>query len=169
VALLPEGGGARRLRRPRRVVFLFSFALPGIAERLGRRATHSLCLVAGGLGLLSVAVIESPALLFLSMTGVGIAWASILSMPYAILAGSLPADRTGTYMGIFNFFIVIPEIAAALFFGRVMQHVLGNDRLAAVVAGGAFLLLAALLTQRVRDEAAPGRGAAPEATALTGG
>jgi maltose/moltooligosaccharide transporter len=134
------------------VCFLFSFALPGVAARLGRRATHSLCLVAGGLGLLSVAVIKSPMLLMLSMTGVGIAWASILSMPYAILAGSLPADRTGTYMGIFNFFIVIPEIVAALGFGWVMLHLLGNDRLAAVVAGGAFMLLAALLTQRVRDE-----------------
>jgi maltose/moltooligosaccharide transporter len=134
------------------VCFVFSFALPGIAARLGRRTTHALCLVAGGLGLLSVAVIKSPMLLFLSMAGVGIAWASILSMPYAILAGSLPTDRTGTYMGIFNFFIVIPEIVAALFFGPVMLHLLDNDRMAAVVAGGGFMILAALLTQRVRDE-----------------
>jgi maltose/moltooligosaccharide transporter len=139
------------------VCFLFSFALPGLAARWGRKTTHSLCLVAGGLGLLSVAVIKSPLLLFLSMTGVGIAWASILSMPYAMLAGSLPADRTGTYMGIFNFFIVIPEIVAALVFGWVMLHLLDNDRMAAVVAGGAFMLVAALLTKRVRDEsAAPG-------------
>jgi maltose/moltooligosaccharide transporter len=141
------------------VCFLFSFALPVLAARWGRKTTHSLCLVAGGLGLLSVAVIKSPPLLFLSMTGVGIAWASILSMPYAILAGSLPADRTGTYMGIFNFFIVIPEIVAALAFGWVMLHLLGNDRMAAVVAGGSFMLLAALLTNRVRDEAdTPGGG-----------
>ena len=91
-------------------------------------------------------------LLFLSMAGVGIAWASILSMPYAMLAGSLPADRTGTYMGIFNFFIVIPEIVAALVFGQVMLHLLDNNRMAAVVAGGGFMLLAALLTQRVRDQ-----------------
>jgi maltose/moltooligosaccharide transporter len=138
------------------VCFLFSFALPAMAARLGRRTTHSLCLVAGGLGLLSVAVIHTPLLLFLSMAGVGIAWASILSMPYAILAGSLPADRTGTYMGIFNFFIVIPEIAASLCFGWVMLHLLDNNRLAAVVAGGVFLLVAALLTQRVRDGDEPG-------------
>jgi len=137
------------------VCFLFSFALPGIAARLGRRTTHTLCLVAGGLGLLSVAVIQSPPLLFVSMAGVGIAWASILSMPYAILAGSLPADRTGTYMGIFNFFIVIPEIVASLGFGWVMLHLLDNNRMAAVVAGGAFMLLAALLTQRVRDDHEP--------------
>jgi len=139
------------------VCFAFSFALPALAARLGRRLTHTLCLVAGGLGLLSVAVIHHKVLLFLSMTGVGIAWASILSMPYAILAGSLPADRTGTYMGIFNFFIVIPEIVASLAFGWVMLHLLDNNRLAAVVAGGAFMLLAALLMQRVRDEAVPAR------------
>ncbi len=134
------------------VCFAFSFALPGLAERLGRRHTHSLCLTLGGLGLLSVAFIHHPWLLLVSMTGVGIAWASILSMPYAMLASSLPADRTGTYMGIFNFFIVIPEILAALCFGWIMRNLLGNNRLSALLAGGAFMLLAALLTQRVRDE-----------------
>ncbi|HVQ32092.1 MAG TPA: MFS transporter [Vicinamibacteria bacterium] len=134
------------------VCFLFSFALPELAARVGRRATHSLCLALGGCGLLSVAMIHDKYLLMLAMVAVGIAWASILSMPYAILAGALPAERTGTYMGIFNFFIVIPEIVAALGFGWVMRHVLGNNRLAALVAGGAFLLLAALLMQRVRDE-----------------
>jgi maltose/moltooligosaccharide transporter len=72
-------------------------------------------------------------------------------MPYAILAGSLPADRTGTYMGIFNFFIVLPEIAASLLFGWFMLHVLDNNRLAAVVAGGVFMLVAAVLTQRVKE------------------
>ncbi len=87
------------------------------------------------------------------MTGVGIAWASILSMPYAMLAGSLPAAQTGVYMGIFNFFIVIPEIVASLGFGWVMAHLLGNNRLAAVVAGGVFLALAALLVLRVKEEA----------------
>ena len=72
------------------------------------------------------------------MAGVGIAWASVLAMPYAILAGSLPAEKTGVYMGIFNFFITIPEIIASLFFGWVMLHLLHNNRLAAVVAGGCF-------------------------------
>ena len=86
------------------------------------------------------------------MAGVGIAWASILSLPYAILSGSLPEARTGVYMGIFNFFIVIPEIVASLGFGFVMGHVLGNNRMAAVVAGGVFLGIAALLMQRVEDE-----------------
>jgi maltose/moltooligosaccharide transporter len=134
------------------VCFAFSFVLPRIALALGRRHTHSLCLLMGAAGLLSVAVIHDKHLLFLSMFGVGIAWASILSMPYAILAGSLPPGKTGVYMGIFNFFIVLPEIAASLGFGWVMQHWLGNDRLAAVVAGGVFLVIAAGLTQLVRDD-----------------
>jgi len=133
------------------VCFVFSFFLPSVAARLGRRNTHSLCLLCGAAGLLSVAIIHDKYLLLLSMTGVGIAWASILSMPYAILAGSLPPARTGVYMGIFNFFIVIPEIAASLGFGWVMAHLLDNNRLAAVVAGGLFLALAAVLVQRVHD------------------
>jgi len=143
------------------VCFLFSFALPRIAQALGRRLTHALCLGAGALGLLSVAVIHDKHWLLLSMTGVGIAWASILAMPYALLSASLPAARTGVYMGIFNFFIVIPEILASLGFGWVMLHLLDNDRLAAVVAGGAFLALAALLVLRVQDVAA----ASPRAAA----
>ncbi|HEY2946223.1 MAG TPA: MFS transporter [Vicinamibacteria bacterium] len=133
------------------VCFVFSFFLPSVAARLGRRHTHSLCLLCGAAGLLSVAIIHDKYALLLSMTGVGIAWASILSMPYAILAGSLPPHRTGVYMGIFNFFIVLPEIAASLGFGWVMAHLLDNNRLAAVIAGGVFLALAAVLVQRVRD------------------
>lgn len=133
------------------VCFGFSFVLPALAKSLGRRMTHSICLVCGGLGLLSVAMIHSKYLLMLSMTGVGIAWASTLSMPYSILAGSLPEGKTGVYMGIFNFFIVIPEITASLGFGWVMGHLLNNNRMAAVVAGGSFFLVAALLTHRVED------------------
>jgi maltose/moltooligosaccharide transporter len=136
------------------VCFAFSFVLPAMARRLGRKRTHALCLTAGALGLLSVGVIHQKELLLASMAGVGIAWASILSMPYAILAGALPAARTGLYMGIFNFFIVIPEIAASLGFGWVMAHLLDNDRLAAVIAGGAFMLVAALLALAVREPAA---------------
>jgi len=134
------------------VCFAFSFALPAIARVLGRRATHTLCLLTGAAGLLSVGVIHSKLPLLLAMAGVGVAWASTLSMPYAILAGSIPPARTGTYMGIFNFFIVIPEIVASLGFGWVMLHLLANNRLAAVTAGGGFMGLAALLMQRVREE-----------------
>ncbi len=134
------------------VCFVFSFLLPRIAAKLGRRMTHSLCLLCGAAGLLSVGLIHDKNLLLLSMTGVGIAWASILSIPYAILAGSLPSAKIGLYMGIFNFFIVLPEIAASLGFGWVMQHLLGNNRLAAIVAGGVFMVIAAGLMQLVRDE-----------------
>ncbi len=133
------------------VCFAFSFLLPRLARTAGRKGAHSACLLAGAAGLLSVLVIHNKYLLLLSMTGVGIAWASILSMPYAILAGAIPAEKTGTYMGIFNFFIVIPEIIASLGFGWVMNHVLNNNRLAAVVAGGFALVLAALLMLRVHD------------------
>ncbi len=135
------------------VCFLFSLFLPRIARQLGRKTTHAVCLLAGSLGLLSVAAISKPALLLLSMTGVGIAWASILSMPYSILAGSIPPAKTGVYMGIFNFFIVIPEILASLGFGIVMSRVLNNNRMAAVVAGGVLLAVAALLVTRVREHA----------------
>ena len=92
------------------VCFAFSLVLPVIANKLGRKNTHSLCLLCGALGLISVAIIHDKYILLLTMVGVGIAWASTLSMPYAVLAGSLPSGKTGVYMGIFNFFIVIPEI-----------------------------------------------------------
>src|SRR4029434_4920194 len=132
------------------VCFAFSFALPVVAERLGRRLTHGLCLLMGAVGLVSVAFVGNKYLLLVSMVGVGVAWASVLSMPYSILAGALPPGKTGTYMGIFNFFIVIPEILAALVFGRIMEQVLtddsalvrllgGDNRLAAVVIGGVCL------------------------------
>ncbi len=93
-------------------------------------------------------------LLLLSMTGVGIATASILSMPYALLADALPVARIGVYMGIFNMFIVLPEIAAALGFGWVMNHWLHNNRLLAVVGGGISMLAAALLMRFVEDSPA---------------
>jgi maltose/moltooligosaccharide transporter len=138
------------------ICFAFSFALPAVAERLGRRLTHGLCLLTGALGLLSVAAIDDRYLLLLSMVGVGVAWASTLSMPYAILAGALPDGKTGIYMGIFNFFIVIPEILAALGFGTLLERLLtnesalvvylgGDNRLAVVVIGGLSLVVAAAL------------------------
>lgn len=133
------------------VCFLFSFALPSLARAWGRKNTHSVCLLCGAAGLISVVFVHSKYPLLFGMVGVGIAWASTLSMPYAMLAAILPPNRTGVYMGIFNFFVVVPEILASLFFGYLMLHVLHNNRMYAVVTGGACLLIAALLTQRVRD------------------
>ncbi|HEY3285943.1 MAG TPA: MFS transporter [Gemmatimonadaceae bacterium] len=135
------------------VCFIVAFMLPPLAHRTSRKITHALCLLAGSAGLLSVSVITNPNWLLLSMVGVGIAWASTLSMPYSILAGAIPAGKTGVYMGIFNFFIVIPEIIASLGFGWVMNNLLDNNRMAAIIAGGVFLAIAALLVTRVKDRA----------------
>jgi maltose/moltooligosaccharide transporter len=151
------------------VCFAFSFALPIIARKLGRKKTHALCLLCGGFGLLSVMFIHDKYLLLLTMVGVGIAWASTLSMPYAVLAGSLPEGKTGIYMGIFNFFIVIPEILASLFFGWIMNHLLDNNRIAAVAAGGVFMLLAAVLMVRVVEPGAELVSSPQEASALAVG
>ena len=134
------------------VTFAFSFALPYIAENFGRTRTHFLCLLCGAVGLLSVGIINNQYGLLLSMAGVGIAWASILSMPYSILVRHLPANKTGMYVGIFNFFIVIPEILAALFFGWVMGHLLNNNELHAVMTGGAMMLIAAFIALTVNDK-----------------
>jgi len=133
------------------VCFLFSFFIPRIVDLIGKKWTHTLCLLCGAAGLLFVGIIHNQYLLLISMTGVGIAWASILSMPYAILSGAIPPERTGVYMGIFNFFIVLPEIIASLVFGWFMMHVLDNNRLLAVLAGGIFMIIAALLTLRVKE------------------
>jgi maltose/moltooligosaccharide transporter len=134
------------------VTFLFALSLPYLAWKIGRKFTHALCLTAGALGLISVAFISTPNMLFLSMTGVGIAWASILSMPYAMLSGCLPENKIGIYMGIFNFFIVLPEIIASLFFGWVMANVLDNNRLVAVMLGGILMIVAGLLCLRIDEK-----------------
>lgn len=127
------------------VTLVFAFILPFIADGLGRKLTHSLCLLCGALGLISVSWVHDKNLLFVSMIGIGIAWTSILSMPYAMLSGCLPKEKVGIYMGIFNFFIVLPEIIASLGFGWLMEHVLHQNRLAAVQIGGALMTLAALI------------------------
>ena len=126
------------------VTFAFSFTIPFWVAKLGKKLTHTSCLIIGGLGLISVNFIHEPWMLYLSMSMVGIAWASILSMPYSMLAGSIPQEKMGIYMGIFNFFIVLPEILASLFFGLIMEHYLHNDRLAAVLIGGVLLCVAGI-------------------------
>jgi maltose/moltooligosaccharide transporter len=135
--------------------FVVAFGLPALARATSRRATHAAALVCGGVALLSVYVIHDPYLLLVTMVGVGIAWASILSMPYAILSGSLPPERMGVYMGIFNFFIVIPEIVAAVAFGPLIRGLFGatnpNAPLYMVMLGGACLLVAAVTVSLVRD------------------
>lgn len=139
------------------VCFAIAFLLPKIATATSRKTVHAVSLICGGLGLVSVYFIQDKWVLLITMVGVGIAWASILSMPYAILSGALPAARMGVYMGIFNFFIVIPEIIAAIFFGRIIRAIFGQNSTAAplymVMAGGVFMLIAAAMVAIVRDVA----------------
>lgn len=130
------------------VTFGAAFVIMIIARRFDRRYIHGICLSLGGIGLLSIGFIhgeEQKGLLLIALALGGIAWASILSMPYAILAGVLPAHRMGVYMGIFNFFIVLPEIIAALTFGPLVKNLLHGNLVYAVMAGGVFMLIAALL------------------------
>jgi maltose/moltooligosaccharide transporter len=134
------------------VTCLFSFSLFFWVAKFGKKMTHTFCLLIGGIGLISVKFVTDPNMLYLSMGMVGIAWASILSMPYSMLAGHLPANKIGIYMGIFNFFIVLPEIIASLFFGKFMENVLHNDRLAAVQIGGGLLIAAGLLCALIVKE-----------------
>ena len=130
---------------------LLAFLLPVLARYTGRKAAHSLALVAGGAGLASVILFKDPVWLILPMLGVGFAWASILSMPYAILTGSLPQEKMGTYMGIFNFFIVIPQILAASILGFMVRHLFHDQAIYALVLGGGSMILAAILVYWVND------------------
>ena len=133
------------------VCFVFSFVIMALARRYSAKAIHILCLLAGAAGLGSVMLFSDPKLLLLSMTGVGIAWASILSMPYAMLSGAVDPKKMGLFMGIFNFFIVIPQVVASLGLGWFVKQFLGNDPIGAVAFGGLCFLIAALLTLRVRS------------------
>ena len=138
------------------VAFLFAFALLWLTTKFSAKAIHIACLTVGGLGLGSlgltlVGVQFTQMGLIFPMVCIGIAWSSILSMPYAMLSNALPADKMGFYMGVFNFFIVIPQICVNLFFGPFMKHVLGGSAIAAVGVGGLFLFIAAAFTLRVHD------------------
>jgi len=133
------------------VAALVAFGLPILAKRTSRRVTHMICLILGGLGLLSIYFIQSPNMLLMSMVGVGIAWASILSMPYAMLAGSLPSDKMGYYMGVFNYFIVIPQLVAASILGVIVGTVFGGEAIYALVIGGISMIGAGFLSLRVQD------------------
>jgi maltose/moltooligosaccharide transporter len=140
------------------VCFFFSFALIALTKRLSAKLVHTFCLLAGGVGLASVLVATDKNILLLSMTGVGIAWASILSMPYAMVSTALPKENMGAYMGIFNLFIVIPQVVATLALGPVMQFFLGDDPVKAVAAGGVSFGIAAILTLLVVSYRAPKGG-----------
>ena len=129
----------------------YAFALPYIAKKFGRKLTHSISLIIGGFGLISIYFVPNEDWLVLSMIGVGIAWASILSMPYAILAGSISPMKMGVYMGIFNFFIVIPQIINALIGGPLVKYLYNDNAIFALVTSGVSFLIAAVLVVKVQD------------------
>ena len=130
---------------------VFAFFLPKIAAAFGRKKTHAISLILGGLGLISIYFIQDKYWLLFSMIGIGIAWASILAMPYAILAGSIPAKKMGVYMGIFNFFITFPQIVNGIIGGPIVKHLYGGEAIWALVTAGIFMLLGAWAVMRVND------------------
>ena len=131
---------------------IMAFAIMKLANTIGRKGVHSLSLVAGAIGLISFYFIKNPQLLILSELGIGLAWASILSMPYAILTGALPENKFGVYMGIFNFFIVIPQITAAAILGFFVKNIFGGEAIYALLLGGISFLLASILMFKVKDK-----------------
>ena len=124
----------------------FAFLLTPIAKLIGKKQTHALALFCGGLGLISMYFIKDTSLLWISMIGLGFAWTSILAMPYAMLIDAIPQKKMGVFMGIFNFFIVIPQIINGLFGGLIVKGAFGNYAMGYVVVGGICMLLAAILT-----------------------
>ncbi|MGB0430402.1 MAG: MFS transporter [Bacteroidia bacterium] len=130
---------------------IYALLLIKIAKATSRKFTHAISLAAGGLGLISFFFISDPDYLIISMIGIGMAWASILAMPYAMLAGSIPAGKMGVYMGIFNFFIVIPQIVNGVIGGPMVKYMYGDRAIFAIVLAGVSMLLAAFLTTRLKD------------------
>lgn len=126
-----------------------AFLLPVLAKKTNNKITHLLALTLGGLGLISIYFLSTKLGLIMAMVGVGIAWASILSIPYALLSGSLPSAKMGYYMGVFNFFIVIPQIVAATILGFLMKEFFGNEPIYALIIGGCAMILSGILTLRV--------------------
>lgn len=138
----------------------FAFALIPLAKKIGKKQTHALALFSGGLGLLSMYFIKDTSLLWIPMIGVGFAWASILAMPYAMLINAIPLKKMGVYMGIFNFFIVLPQIVNGLFGGPIVNGIFGNYAIGYVAAGGVVMMIAAIISLTLKgvgkdDDAEP--------------
>jgi len=130
---------------------IFALLLPTLSVWIGRKRTHAMALMAGGFGLLSIFFFKDPMMLMVSMIGIGIAWASILAMPYAILAGSIPAGKMGVYMGIFNFFITLPQIVNGVIGGPAVRYIYGGQAIYAIVLAGIFMICAAITVLYVKE------------------
>jgi maltose/moltooligosaccharide transporter len=124
---------------------LFAFLLPVVAKKFSRPGTHMIALLAGGAGLISYYFFRNENFLIISMAGVGLAWCSILAMPYSMLTKALPAHKMGVYMGIFNFFIVIPQILAATLLGLLTKHFFNGNAIMTIVLGGCSMIVAGIL------------------------
>jgi maltose/moltooligosaccharide transporter len=136
---------------------LAAIVIPWMVRRVGLRISHLINLALGGAGLISIVFIRDPDWLLLSMLGVGFAWASILSLPYALLSDSVPAHKMGVYMGIFNFFIVSPQLVAASLLGYVLRQFFDLQSIFGLVIGGALMIIAGFATLLVDKEAEPHR------------
>jgi maltose/moltooligosaccharide transporter len=134
------------------VAAIIAFLLPVITRWIGRVATHMIALVIGGFGFISIYLITDPVMLLISMVAIGIAWASLLTMPYAILANAVPPEKMGIYMGIFNLFLVIPQILAAAVLGLLVRTLFANQAIFALVLGGCAMILAGLMMAFVQDK-----------------
>jgi len=131
---------------------LFAFLLPVLAKKFSRPSTHMIALIAGGAGLISYYLFKNENLLIISMAGIGLAWCSILAMPYSMLTKALPPKKMGVYMGIFNFFIVIPQILAATLLGVFTKHIFNGNAIMTIVLGGCSMIVAAFLTLRIKEK-----------------
>jgi len=134
------------------VAMIYAFILPIIARKIGRKLTHSISLIAGAVGLFSIYFITNHTTLIYSMIGVGMAWGSILSMPYAILAPALPVRKMGIYMGIFNIFITVPQIINGIFGGMIVKRFFDSQAIFALIMSGCFLIIAAISVYWVEDK-----------------
>ena len=130
---------------------VYALLLPAIAKRIGRKMTHALSLLAGGIGLISIYFVHSPGQLNYSMIGVGLAWASILAMPYVILSSSIPSGKMGIYMGIFTFFITLPQIVNGIAGGWIIKHLYGSQPIYSIVLAGFCLIAGAVSVLFVYD------------------
>lgn len=130
---------------------IMAFVIIWLSKLTNRKTVHMISLIIGGLSFASFYVIKDPNLLLISELGIGLAWASILAMPYAILAGSLPPEKMGVYMGIFNFFIVIPQITAASILGFFVKNIVHGQAIYALLLGGVSMIIAGLFTLIVED------------------
>jgi len=129
-----------------------AFLLPLLAKKIGRKYTHMICLIIGGIGLVSMVYIKSPQILLIPMIAIGLAWASTLTMPYAILAGALPPAKMGFYMGVFNFFIVIPQLVASFVMGFVIKDIFHEQAIYALVIGGVCMAIGGIMNFIVVDK-----------------